>query len=307
MDRFIKIFSNPEDLTEGIYGTCLTWLLELLYEFEQGNTHNINDSDTKVIFDINTLNNKNLIPKFIQPKKSYDIEESAECILVSLRRYKKRNKRNPCFKLNEESFKLANKVFEKYFTFNEFILDELNSLNIDNRALGVHFRGSDKNYDNSKEANSISKSEMLLIVQDYVERNEVPQIFCCSDEQEFVTRLKGLYPYRVIEYKQKRLSSSSEQALHFSGQFSNDADMDALTYSNIIDMLALARCNTVLKTSSAFSSFSKILNPALKLYTVSSMKLPYFPAAVAERYQSSSKIIKKILDRTMQGDCYNKL
>ena len=31
----IKIFSNSQDLTEGIYGQCLTWLLEVLYYLEK--------------------------------------------------------------------------------------------------------------------------------------------------------------------------------------------------------------------------------------------------------------------------------
>jgi len=54
------------------------------------------------------------------------------------------------------------------------------------------------------------------------------------------------------------------------------------------------------------SSFSKILNPFVKLYTVSAMKKPYFPAAVAERYETKSKEIIKILNRTMKNDYYNK-
>jgi len=70
MENIIKIYSNPEDFTEGIFGQCLSWLLELLYYLEIKNLYNINDSNTKIIFDINTQNNKNLIPKFIQPKKN---------------------------------------------------------------------------------------------------------------------------------------------------------------------------------------------------------------------------------------------
>ena len=52
MSNIIKIFSNEEDLTEGIFGQCLTWVLEVLYYLEKNN-------NTKVIFNINTLNKKN--------------------------------------------------------------------------------------------------------------------------------------------------------------------------------------------------------------------------------------------------------
>ena len=62
MNNYIKIFSNSQDFTEGIYGQCLCWLLEVLYYLEKNNLYNINDNNTKVIFDINTHNNKNLIP-----------------------------------------------------------------------------------------------------------------------------------------------------------------------------------------------------------------------------------------------------
>ena len=156
MSNVIKIFSNPEDLPEGIYGQCLTWLLEVLYYLEKNNIYNINNNNTKVIFDINTLNNKNLIPKFIQPKKIYDIDKSVEPIKISLKKYKIENKIKS-FELNTESFEKANKIFNKYFKFNDFIINELNRLNINDKALGVHFRGSDKNYNNSHEANCITK------------------------------------------------------------------------------------------------------------------------------------------------------
>lgn len=37
------------------------------------------------------------------------------------------------------------------------------------------------------------------------------------------------------------------------------------------------------------------------------MKMPWFPAAVAEKYTSNSEEILKILKRTMINDCYNKI
>ena len=158
---------------------------------------------------------------------------------------------------------------------------------------------------------------MILIIKDYMENNEIEKIFCCSDEQSFINEIKILYPNKVIEYKQSRSNKSfkldkkmSKKMLFSSGFFrngQNSSNMDNLTYSCIIDMLALSKCTTIIKTSSTLSSFSKILKPNLKLYTVSAMKQPWFPAAVAERYESESEEIIKILKRTMINDCYNKL
>ena len=305
MDNIIKIFSNAEDLTAGIYGQCLSWLLELLYYLEKNNIYNINNNNTKIIFDINTLNNKNLIPKFIQPKKIYEIDKSFEPIKISLKEYKIKNKIGS-FEPNTESFEKANKIFNKYFKFNDFIIDEVNKLNINNKTLGIHYRGTDKNFD-SYEANYITKQEMILIVKDYMENNDIEQIFCCSDEQLFINEIILLYPNKVIEYKQTRSNNSNNYGLYMYGQKCCDRDKDKLTYSCIIDMLALSKCSTIIKTSSALSSFSKILKPNLKLYTVSAMKQPWFPAAVAEQYESESEEIIKILKRTMINDCYNKL
>ena len=300
MVNIIKIFSNSEDLSEGIYGECLIWLLEVLYYLEKNNQYNINDNNTKVIFDINTLNNKNLIPKFIQPKNLYD-DLSFEPINISLKKYK--NKVNS-FELNTESFEKANKTFNKYFKFNDFIIDEVNRLNINKKTLGVHYRGTDKNYD-TLQTNYITKTEMLSIIKDYIENNNIEQIFCCSDEQSFINEIKILYPNKLIEYKQSRSDTSLNYGFFRNGQ--NSSNMDNLTYSCLIDMLALSKCKTIIKTSSALSSFSKIINPSLNLYTVSAMKQPWFPTAVADRYESKSEKIIKILNRTMINDCYNKL
>lgn len=305
-NNIIKIISNAEDLREGIYGQCLTWLLEVLYYLEKNNIYDINNNNTKVIFDINTLNNKNLIPKFIQPKKIYNIDKSLEPIKISFDKYKSKNKIES-FDLDIKSFEKTNKIFNKYFKFNDFITNEVNKLNISENALGIHFRGSDKLLDSDPEANYISKEEMILIIQDYIKHNNILQIFCCSDEQSFVTEIIKLYPNKVIQYKQKRLTNSDNNGLHRQGQNSSDKDRDNLTNSCIIDMLALSKCATIIKSSSALSSFSKIINPSVKLYTVSATLNPWFPTPVAEQYKSKSEKIIKILERTMKNDSYNKL
>ena len=147
---------------------------------------------------------------------------------------------------------------------------------------------------------------MILIVKDYMENHDIEQIFCCSDEQSFIDEIKMLYPNKIIEYKQPRSNKSGRFGFFRNGQYSSDTDMDNLTYSCIIDMLALSKCGTVIKTSSALSAFSKILNPSLKLYTVSAMKQSWFPTAAIDRYSSESEEINKILRRTMINDCYNK-
>ena len=305
MENVIKIYSKPEDLTEGIFGQCLCWLLEVLNHFEKNNLYNINNNNNKIIFDINTLNNENLIPKFIQPKQVYNYDQPVKVIEISLKEAML-NPNNSRFKLQTESFEIANKIFYKYFKFNDFILEEVNKLNINNKTLGIHYRGTDKNYDRAQ-ANYIKREEMILIIKDFMNNNEIEKIFCCSDEQSFINEIKKLYPDKVIEYNQTRSNNSLNFGLFRNGENSSDRDRDNLTNSCLIDMLGLSKCNTIIKTSSALSAFSKIINPYIKLYSVSAMKHPWFPTAITEPYKSESEEIKKILKRTMKNDYYNKL
>ena len=299
MDK-VEIYSKRSDLTEGIFGECFTWLLEILNHLEKNNK--INDN-TNIIFNLNTLNNDNVIPKFVVPKQICEIEDGSETTKISLVYYKRKNA--PCdFEFHEDSFKKANKIFNKYFKFNDFILNEVEKLNINNKTIGIHYRGTDKQFDKSQ-ATPITKSELLLIIQDYMKNNEVEKIFCCSDEEDFIDKIKILYPNKLIEYKQIRSNNSNNFGFFRNGHRSSSNKKDSLTISCLVDMLALSKCNTVIKTSSALSSFSKIINPSLNLYTVSAMRQPWFPTGTVKCYESDSDIINKILERTMKGDRFN--
>jgi hypothetical protein len=85
----LYIYSEKHHLTEGIYGQCLTWLLELLNNLIENNK--INDN-TRIIFDINTLNNNNLIPNFIVPKNIYTFKIDDTVNKISLLEFKQNNK-----------------------------------------------------------------------------------------------------------------------------------------------------------------------------------------------------------------------
>lgn len=301
--KTLSIYSQPRDFTEGIYGQCLAWLLEVLYHLEKTD---VLDGNIIPLFDIHTLHYGKLIPGCLQPKLKYDSlkEDQVDKVQkISLAKYKIKHSIKG-FDIHEDSFTKAHKIFTTYLRFNEDIIQAVDTLNIQDHALGVHYRGTDKNYDKGQ-SNYITEAEMIRILKDYVDHHQVSQIFCCSDEQSFVQRIQKLFPTQYVEYKQTRSKGKSRQGFFRQGQRSNKARRDHLTRSCMIDMLALSRCKTVIKTSSALSSFSKIINPSLQLYTVSAMKKPYFPAAVANQYSSKNKSIQDILKRTMRGDAYN--
>ena len=290
------IYSEPEDFVAGIFGQCLIHLLEVLYYMENNNVIN---KDTKISFDINTLNNGNLIPTFIKPKNICKIDENVK---INVKKYRIEKRIDSYFALNTQSFYKANEIFNRYFIFNDFITKEISNLNISNNSVGIHYRGTDKIY--SEEANPITQDEMLLIIKDYLKKNDVNKIYCCSDEQTFIDKMSLEYPDKIIVYNQLRSDNSNNYGLHKIQR--NHPNRDDLTNASIIDMLALSNCKTVIKSNSALSSFSKIINPYINLYTVSAMKCGWFPAAVAEIYKTDSEDIKNILKRTMKGDTYNK-
>lgn len=209
---------------------------------------------------------------------------------------------------HETSWKICNNIFDKYFKFNDYILNEVNNLNITNNTLGIHYRGTDKNFDTSQ-ANYITIDEMLLIIEDYLSNNNIDSIFCCSDEQIFINKLKEKFKkYKIIEYNQFRNNIDyNNYGLFRHGENMHETDRNKLTNASIIDMLALSKCNVVIKSSSALSTFSKIINPSLKLYTVSAMKKDWFPHSYVEQYKTNNYEINKILERTMKDHYYNNI
>lgn len=154
------------------------------------------------------------------------------------------------------------------------------------------------------QSNPITCDEFILIIDDYLQKNNVSNIFCCSDEELFISKIREKYPEKIIEYKQLRSNNSNNFGFFRNGKFSSEI-RDDLTNNSIIDMLLLSKCNTVIKTSSALSSFSKIINPNINIYCCSAMKQTWFPAGLVKPYNSESKLIEQILQKTMVGHVYN--
>jgi hypothetical protein len=202
------------------------------------------------------------------------------------------------FEFNMKSFHIANKIWQKYFSIPQS-LEELIPKFDYSTTLGVHFRGTDKNF--SGEANFISQDEFIIIIKDYLKNNKIQNIYCCSDEEKFIKKMRAeFHNVNIIDYDQKR-SSNDSLALHKNIQ---QDDKKEHTRAAIIDMIALSRCHTILKTSSAMSSFSKIVNPNINLITCCAMKQRWFPTGVVEVYKSTDVAVNNILMRTMQSHVY---
>jgi hypothetical protein len=74
----------------------------------------------------------------------------------------------------------------------------------------------------------------------------------------------------------------------------------------VLDCVLLSRCGAVLQTSSALSSFAKILNPDLEIYRVAASKawanVPYFPVAFVPIYASRSPEVAATIEVLTTND-----
>ena len=276
--NIIEIFSEKEDLTKEIFDESLIWLLELINFLDVNKRLN---TKTKFIFNIDTLNNDNLIPRFISPIKLHKLSETDKKKInkISLSKFKKTYNTN--FDFSENSYNIASKIFHKYFKFDKIILDEVNKLNISENTLGIHYKSSEL-------FNPIKRYEMILIIKDFIKNNCVENIFCVTDKQSFIDEIKSLYPNYIIDY--------------INVEEYNYEMKQQLTIASIVGMLVLSKCKTVIKTSSSLGCFSKIINPSLDLYTVSSLKKRSFPTGIVKPYKSESNLINLILDRTIDDN-----
>ncbi len=270
----ILIRSDAETLTEGMFGQCLIWLLEILNKIESDN----------IKFDVNTKSYGNLIPSHIVP---LDVVDEVVDEVIDILEYKKTHHIDFDFDMN--SYNRANYIWNKYFTFSDIVEKSVPYIETE-KTLGVHYRGTDKNSDTSQ-TNPISQEDFLIIVDEFLQTHEnFDSIYVASDEQDFIESVKRRYPGKnIIEYTHKR-----EYFRNGNGAI-----------SSLVDMISLSKCDIIIKTSSALSNFSKIINPNVKVYATSAMKQKWFPAGLVEQYKTTSPDVIDILKRTMNGHVYN--
>lgn len=168
-----------------------------------------------------------------------------------------------------------NKLFFKYFTIPQHITDVVNTYDLTN-YLGVHYRGTDKVTDTEMNV-PICIDEYKIIIDSYINVNNITHIFLSTDEGELLTYFTTKYPLITI-----KTSRDMRKDLFWKNtdNYINNAR------EAMIDMLCLSKCNTVLKTSSALSAFSKIINPNINIYRINASIYtinekytdnPYFP------------------------------
>jgi len=120
---------------------------------------------------------------------------------------------------------------------------------------------------------------------------------------EFVDLICREFPEKKIIYvDQWRATNRTTRGLHFTSV--RNVTTHTMAEAALSDMWALSQCSVVFKTSSSFSAFAKVLNPSVRLLTVSASRLrPFFPEGVASNDyigREKSTEATQILRRTMK-------
>jgi hypothetical protein len=162
----------------------------------------------------------------------------------------------------------------------------------------VHYRGTDKNIDLGQ-SNPVSAEEFVRIINDFlVTHKEITTIFVATGDAHFLKAIGALR--KVVFYPQLRSTDGSPIWKNHTTSNNQAVAKDA-----ILDCLTLSRCHYLLKSMSALSAFSKVINPNLQAYRISACKRNWFPEDAVPLYHSSNDEMQKLLRRLQRGDINN--
>jgi len=256
-----------------------------------------NTSPADISFSVNGNGYGSIIPGLVKPTnqtpcRSNPIQINAIPVLLgccpAMRKFS--------IPRSESSFEVMHELFQRYFQIIPLPLPD-----VPEGTLGLHYRGTDRI--GSGMSAYLSIEEFVLLLTDFLTRNTFYFFYIASDVQEFVNSIYRHFPEKhLMSLDQQRSTNGSSEGLHFTKAI--NATTEAMALAAMIDLLTLSRCAVVFKTASSFSSFAKVLNPNVKLITVTSSRFdPLFPEGVPTNYYSSqcaSPEAAQILRRTLE-------
>jgi hypothetical protein len=207
-------------------------------------------------------------------------------------------------------FNLANKYWSSYFRLTPVVTDMVDEYckerNLGANTLALHYRGTDQ-YSIHNESTPVTIDEFLLVLEDFLfGHTDIKRVFAASDEEPFMVRLDefckahGLEMFmhdhdRAKDGRQTYLSHPPEKNKIFA-------------YEAIRDCYTLSRCHYCLSNFSALSAWSKVLNPELLSYRISSCKIQgtdrggAFPHGWAPKYLGNRPEVQELLKRLQSED-----
>lgn len=160
------------------------------------------------------------------------------------------------------SLNTAGDLVRKYIGIRSEMLEKVNQF-VDGHftgkcVLGIHYRGTDKT---PAEAPPVSYSEIRESIREFLEAHrEFDCLFVASDEMRFVEFVQQAFGDALPVFAHDdRERSRGDVAIHRSKQ----GDAYRKAEEAVLNCLLLSKCNTLIKTASMLSAWSKLFNPDL--------------------------------------------
>jgi hypothetical protein len=278
--RDIQIISQPWENPEGLFGQVFLWVFEILPYLRENRIF----PDWR----IHATHYGLVIPGAVDLAYEVLPGPKKEIKLARLRTHRRRVIGNDWHGLSA--------LWNTYFRIPDRILNQAAAFDSLSDAIGVHYRGNDKNT-TDWDSNPVSHDDYLAIIRQFCrERPEFRRIFLATDDSKFYEFLKSKISLEIINLG----------GVGFHKDQGAPELIEAKVDRAMLDCVLLSRCGTVLLTSSALSSFAKVINPDLEIYRVAASKLfhntPYFPVAYVPVYKSTSPDVAGLVDRLMADD-----
>jgi hypothetical protein len=226
------------------------------------------------------------------------------------------------------NFKLANNYFNKFFIFNNNILDKINKFTESfSNILGIHFKDTNKN--KLDKIAEVSSENFIKIIQNDIMENNYDKIFVIYNKINFLEDLKKNINIPIIFYDEikiynsinkkrleiiKNLIDKIEKAdfnekIILENELKNEAQINKYILENlIINCMILSRCKKVIKTNSNFSAYAKVFNPELEIYRVNGNSTNMWPDSYIPLYPKNinNTNINNILNKIQENENKNK-
>jgi len=281
------IYTNPTDLTEGLFGQVFLHLFEIMPWLEANQliptweiaSHKYGREPDYLI-----------IPGLLEPVREAGKTDGQRVSLADIRLEHAANLGG--------DWHYANRLWNSFFKFPQRVVERANSFGPLKNTLALHYRGTDKNLD-PIHTNPVSQEDFLMIVDDFLSKHAgINSLFIATDQDGFTQAVKARYASTMTIIETGKVD--------FWRDVTQEANQRKGDHA-LMDCLLLSKCAYMLKCQSALSGFAKVLNPDQLAYRVAASKpffygIPYFPDAYVDRYRSDNQACRKILDRLFVGD-----
>ena len=166
----------------------------------------------------------------------------------------------------EDNRRKARIAVSKYLRVKPHIRDKVESIAqalFGAKMLGVHIRGTDKGSAlgvPKQLSRIVPPAEYFSRIDEYLYKHPNAGIFLATDQMQFRRVLKARYGERVVFYDAAAVSETMSNVFQTGDGTSNYKNGEDV----LIDMLLLARCDFLLKCTSAVGEFALYLNPKLR-------------------------------------------